>query len=220
MSQAVWYNRWVEGQFYKYLSGNILEVGCGIANFSQYLSKYGKLTAIDINREYIKQAKKKAGIDVRVGFGDIENGQYFFKERNFNTVVCINVLEHINNDKKALKNIAELLLPKGYLVLLVPAGKFLYNLIDRSIGHFRRYEKNELLLQLEEADFEIVKSKRLNFLGALGWFISGRVFKDSSVGEGKIRIFNLIAPLFLKIESIIEPPVGTSILIIARKKEK
>lgn len=218
MSQAIWYNRWTQNQFSKYLSGNILEIGCGIGNFSTYLTHYGKLTAIDINEDYIREAGEKVDGYAKVGQGDIEKGKYFFKEKIFNTIVCINVLEHIKDDTQALKNIYKLLSPGGYLILLVPTHKLLYNLIDESIGHFRRYERVKLQQKLKEKSFEISKIRNLNFLGGIGWYISGKLFKDSEVSDIKIKIFNFFSPFFLLLENIFEPPFGTSVLVIAQKK--
>lgn len=219
MSQAVWYNRWTLEKFSKFLKGQILEIGCGIGNFSKLLLKYGELTAIDINDEYVNKAKKEIGESIKIGVGDIEKGKYFFQGKGFNTIVCINVLEHIKSDQKALKNIYDLLSSNGNLILLVPAHQFLYNLIDESIGHFRRYEREKLKKLLLENGFEILKIRNLNFIGSLGWFIGGKLFRDSNVGEGKIKIFNLIAPPFLLLENIFEPPFGTSILVVAKKKK-
>lgn len=218
MSQAVWYNRWTKDQFSEYLSEQILEIGCGIGNFSTYLINYGNLTAIDINQDYIKEARSKIGRQADIGLGDIEKGKYFFKKRIFNTVVCINVLEHIRDDKEAVKNIYKILAPKGVLILLVPAHKFLFNLIDQSISHFRRYEKGKLEKLLKEEGFEIIKSRNLNFLGAVGWFLAGKLFKEKYVSEGKIKVFNLISPLFLSLEKFFKLPIGTSILVIAKRK--
>lgn len=220
MSQAVWYNRWTLNQFSKYLSGDILEIGCGIGNFSQYLINYGNLTAMDVNKEYVNEAKDKIKGRGEIGIGDIERGEFFFKSKNFNSVVCINVLEHIKDDKKALNNIYNLLIPNGYLILLVPAHNALFNSIDNSIGHFRRYEKESLLNLLNECKFTILKCKSLNFVGGIGWFIAGKLFKDKTVSEGKIKIFNALSPFFLTLEKIITIPFGTSLLIIAKKDKK
>lgn len=220
MSQAIWYNRWTLRKFSQYLKGKILEIGCGIGSFSMYLSKYGSLTAIDLNEEYVSNAKNRVDGQVEVGLGDIEKGEYFFKDRVFNTIVCINVLEHTKDDIKVIKNIHKLLAPEGFLVILVPAHRFLYNSIDDSIGHFKRYEKEELKKLLEKNNFEIVKLKKLNFLGSIGWFIAGKFFKEKKVSEGKIKIFNFISPFFLLLENLFEPPFGTSILMIARKKKQ
>lgn len=220
MSQATWYNRWTLNQFEKYLSGEILEIGCGIGNFSNFLSKYGNLTAIDVDNDYLLQAYKELKGRASLGFGDIEKGKYFFGKKTFETIVCINVLEHIKDDSKALKNIYNLLSEGGFLVLLVPAHQFLYNLIDRSIGHYRRYQKEDIKRLIKTVGFELIKIRELNFLGSLGWFIAGKLFRDGEVSENKIKLFNIISPIFLSVENIFEPPIGTSILVIARKKHR
>lgn len=220
MSQAVWYNRWTLGKFAKFLSGQILEIGCGIGNFTKFLERYGEVKAIDVNNDYIKQATKLLNGKVQIGRGDIEKGQYFFKDIKFNTVVCINVLEHVKNDLQAIRNIYKLLKPGGTLILLVPAHAFLFSVIDQSIGHFRRYEKEELINILLQNGFEIKKISKLNLIGAIGWYISGKLFKKNEVNESKIAIFNLISPFFLLLENISEPPIGTSILVIAQKGRK
>lgn len=216
MSQAVWYNQWTVKKFASFLRGDILEVGCGIGNFTKSLTKYGRVFAIDINKNYVTDLKLSLN-DSQVGFGDIEKGEYFFAKQKFDTIVCLNVLEHIKDDKKALKNMHELLNPEGHLILLVPAYDFLFGRIDKEIGHFRRYNKKLLKNLLEEVGFKILKSRAINFLGGVGWWISSKLLLESRVAEGKIKVFNLIAPAFLSLENFIEPPFGTSILIIAKK---
>lgn len=215
MSQAVWYNQWTLNKFAPFLYGDILEIGCGIGNFTGLLAKYGKVWAIDIDQEYIK--KTKLNKKINVGFGDIEKGKYFFKNKMFDSIVCLNVLEHIKDDNFAIKNLFALLKPGGKLILLVPAHQFLYGEIDRSIGHLRRYNKGDLTKLLEEAGFKILLSRKLNFLGALGWFIAGKILKEEIVKKGNIKIFNLVAPFVLFVEDLFEIPIGTSILIIAQK---
>ncbi|OGE42619.1 hypothetical protein A3B45_00220 [Candidatus Daviesbacteria bacterium RIFCSPLOWO2_01_FULL_39_12] len=217
MSQAVWYNQWTLKKFSSFLRGEILEVGCGIGNFTPFLTEYGKVWAIDIDRRYVNQTKRTLGDKAKVGYGDIERGEYFFKKK-FDGIVCLNVLEHIQDDKKALKNLYKLLNPNGYLILLVPSHQYLFGEIDKSIGHFRRYSQKQLEDNLKKIGFKLIKSTILNFLGSIGWFIEGKLFKKRKIEEGRIKIFNFLAPFFLGIENLIEPPIGTSILVIAQRK--
>lgn len=217
MSQAIWYNQWTVDQFKKSLHGDILEVGCGVGNFTSQLLNFGEISAIDINEDYLKHTKRLIGSRGQVGFGDIEKGNYFFKNKKFDTVVSLNVLEHIQDDKAALSNLFNLLKRGGKLILVVPSQKFLYGEIDKSIGHFRRYEKTELVRKLRSVGFEIIKSKKLNFLGAIGWFIAGKIFKEKKIKKGNIKIFNLIAPFLLSLENLVEPPLGISILVVAQR---
>lgn len=215
MSQAVWYNRWTLNKFKQSLKGDILEVGFGIGNFTKDLAKFGKVWAFDIDQEYITKAKQNKKIDV--GFGDIEKGKYFFGDQKFDSIVCLNVLEHIKDDDSALNNLFKLLKKGGKLVLLVPAHQFLYGEIDMSISHFRRYNKPDLIKKLTGAGFKIQSSRNLNFLGALGWFVAGKILKEKEVKEANIKIFNRIAPFVLPLEDLFEPPIGTSILTVAEK---
>lgn len=217
MSQAVWYNQWTLSKFRKYLTGDILEVGCGIGNFTYDLTKFGKVWAIDINKEYVAKTEQKVDGKAQVGLGDIEKGEYFFNDRKFDIIICLNVLEHIRDDQSVLNNLFRLLKPEGMLILLIPAHQFLYGAIDSSIDHFRRYDKSEINNRLKKVGFSIIKSRRLNFLGAIGWLINGRIFKKNTIDDTKIKIFNIIAPLILPLENLIEPPFGTSILVIAKK---
>lgn len=219
MSQAVWYNRWTMQRFSPYLKGEILEVGCGIGNFTNFLTSFGKVWAIDVEVNYIRQTKKLVGIKAKVGFGDIEGKKYFFDQKKFDCIVCLNVLEHIKDDEQALKNMFKLLKRGGELILLVPAHQQLFGVIDKSIRHYRRYEKKELLNAVKRVGFKIIKARKLNFLGAIGWFIAGKLLKEENIDDHKITIFNLIAPPLLFLENFLEPPIGTSILVISQKKD-
>lgn len=218
MSQARFYNKWTFKKFSQYLKGEILEVGCGIGNFSGDLSKYGNVTAIDIDQKLIKQLTDKKNVEINAGFGDIETGKFFFDNKEFDSIVCINVLEHIRNDEKALENMYKLLRKKGNLILLVPIYNFLYGEIDRSIGHFRRYNPINLVKEMQELGYIVISHRKLNFAGAIGWFIAGRILRNRNVEGNKIQFFNMLAPFFLFIENLIEPIIGTSILVIAKKE--
>lgn len=215
MSQAEFYNQWTLSKFKQFLNGEILEIGCGTGNFTSTLSKYGNVTAIDIDKNLIKKIKQN-NPNIDIGFGDIEKRIYFFKEKTFDTIVCINVLEHIFDDIQALKNIFRLLKKRGNLILLVPIHQFLFGEIDKSIGHYRRYEVQDLIKKMETFGLRWLIYKKLNFLGAIGWFVSGKILKNKQVTPRKIKIFNLITPI-LNLENFIEPIIGTSVLIIAKK---
>lgn len=218
MSQAVWYNKWTLEKFKSFLEGKILEVGCGIGNFTDTLKNYGQVYAIDVNKKYLNEISKIVGSHVKIGYGDIEKNKYFFKNEKFDCIICLNVLEHIKDDRVALKNMRKLLKMGGHLILLVPAFKFLFGQTDRSIGHLRRYEKVELIEILKNTHFTIVQYRVINFLGAIGWWISSKLLSNEKIDENKIKIFDFIAPAILTIEDIIQPPFGTSILVIAEKK--
>lgn len=219
MGQALWYNRWTMNKFSSFLSGDILEVGCGIGNFTPALARFGRVWAIDIDRDGIARTRKQIAHEVRVGVGDIEKGTYFFPKRTFDTIVCLNVLEHIKDDHAAVQNMYRLLRPGGHLILLVPIYQALYGTMDSAIDHYRRYAPLGILALLSSSGFHTVTSRKLNFLGAVGWWFSGRILKRDTVSKRRIWLFNRIAPWTLPFEDFVEPPLGTSILVVARKSK-
>ncbi|OGM76655.1 hypothetical protein A2210_01630 [Candidatus Woesebacteria bacterium RIFOXYA1_FULL_40_18] len=207
MSKAVWYNSWLFEQIKRYLSGDILEVGAGIGNFTSRFKEYGHVVAIDYDAGY-----------ENASYGDIEKGKYFFRNRKFDTIVCMNVLEHIKDDRRALDNMRRLLRKKGRLVLLVPAHQWAFGVMDKNLGHYRRYTKIELSEKLQTSNFKLQTSKYLNWLGLIGWFINGKALGKKVIPENQLGMFDYIARPFLLMEAIFEPPVGLSVLVIGEKK--
>ncbi|MEK7113126.1 MAG: class I SAM-dependent methyltransferase [Patescibacteria group bacterium] len=216
MKRAGWYNKWLFSTFAKDLGGRILEVGGGIGNFTRLLKIKGEVWSFDINKGYINKLKKIIGD--KAGFGDIENGKYFFGEKTFTNIICLNVLEHIKNDKKALENMNNLLAKDGKLVLLVPAHQPFRGSLDEALGHFRRYSKKGLSKKLALAGFRIYNLRYLNFSGGIGWFINSKVLGRKILSEKQLVFFDKMARPLLSLEKIIEPPFGLSILAVASKK--
>jgi len=217
MSSAKWYNRWLFSLMKKHIGKEILEVGVGIGNFTGFLSQVGKVTAIDIDQKYIKKLQKRLGSS-NVGKGDIENNTYFFRGKKFDCVVCLNVLEHIKADKKALRNIYSLLNEGGKLILLVPAHKLLYSKFDKKLGHFRRYTKIEIDMKLKEAGFKNIHIRYLNWWAAAGWLFFMKLLKSKEMPKSPVAIFDSFGKLLLLPEKILPPPFGLSVYAIAQKK--
>lgn len=217
MREVSWYNEWLFSFLEPFIKGNILEVGAGIGNFTSLLLKKGKVFAIDMNRGYVEKLKKFVRIGVVSGFGDIEKGKYFFQSKRFDTIVCLNVLEHIGNDKKAIKNMYKLLKNNGNLILLVPAHDFAYGTLDAGLDHFRRYDKKTISELLKGAGFKLEKVRYLNFPGLIGWFVNSKLLKKEILPKNQLIIFDRLARIELLIERYLEPPIGLSVLAIARR---
>jgi len=215
MKEARWYNQWLFKMIKPYLGKDILEVGAGTGNFTRLLSKIGKVSVIDIEERYIKYLKKNKNISS--GIGDIEEGQYFFRNGLFDSIVCLNVLEHISDDLKALKNSQKLLKEGGTLVLLVPAHKILFSNFDKTLGHFRRYTTGELTHKLKSAGFTVITNRYLNWWAAIGWFVFLRLTGWRKIPKSEVGIFNYLGRLFLWPEKFIKFPFGLSVLVVAKK---
>jgi ubiquinone/menaquinone biosynthesis C-methylase UbiE len=218
MRKVSWYNRWLFSFVKPYLKGRILEVGGGIGNFTELLSSYGELYTTDIDKNYLKILKKKFGNIVRVGYGDVEKGKFFFGDTRFDAVVIMNVLEHIRDDEKALTNMFKLLKKGGYLIVLVPAFEFSFGTLDKNLSHYRRYTTSSLAEKIKKHSGRVVVSRYLNTLGILGWFVNSRLSEKEIIPESQLSIFSKIARPFLVFERIVSFPFGLSVLNVSQKK--
>lgn len=216
MGRAVWYNGYIYNYIKKYLAGNILEIGCGIGNFIPYFRKSGTLTSIDIRNDYIKKLRKKYR-DVRFGIGNIEKNTYFFKTQKFDSIVSLNVFEHIKDDSAAIRNTYKLLNDKGYFVILVPAHSILFSKLDTLLGHYRRYSKSTLEKKLIHTGFKTVQIKYFNWWAAIGWLVFVKIFGINKMPGGPVKVFDIFGKYLLHLEKYISPPFGLSVIAVCQK---
>lgn len=218
MSRAGWYNNWIYEFIAPYIKGSILEIGAGIGNFTPLLTQKGQVTAIDLNRSYIASLKNKLDGKTKFGFGNIESGEFFFKKGSrFDTLICLNVLEHIRNDEKALNFMYSLLKPRGKLILLVPAHKSLSSNFDKNLGHYRRYDKSSLEKLLHKIGFRSVSIRYFNWLASIGWFAFLTLTGWEKIPGREVGIFNFLGRFLLWPEKYIKFPFGLSVLAIVEK---
>ena len=180
LEEAMAYHRWIFEKIRPHLRGNILEVGCGIGNLTGLLLNYGKVIAADVNEGYIHTVERKyRGHPNLEGvlLWDIEQKAVRDFNSEIDTILCSNVLEHIEKDEVVLKNLFPLLRGGGRLIVLVPALKGLYNVLDKKLGHFRRYSRAELIQKFTQNGFRICSLEYFNLFGILGWFINGTLFR-------------------------------------------
>jgi SAM-dependent methyltransferase len=132
------------------------------------------------------------------------------------SVVCLNVLEHIEDDERALRNFFDLLKPGGNMVILVPQHQYLYGPVDKAVGHFRRYSSKELLSKIERAGFEIAHAQDFNRMGTFGWWVNGKLLKRDTLSPVSMALFNLLVPVAKVVEKISFIP-ALSIIVVGRK---
>lgn len=216
------YNRWIYENIRTALGEKIIEIGCGLGAIIDFMiSKNNEITGVDISDEYIKFLKKyyKKNKNIRIIKSDILDLPVKVKKNYFDSVVMINVLEHIKDDDKAIKIIRKLLKKGGSIALMVPAFNILFGPLDKNVGHFRRYEKKQLEQLLKKNNFEIKEIYYMNFVGFFGWLLNVRIFKRNYTPKNQSFLFDrLIVPILKQIERHIKPPVGQSIIAIAIKK--
>jgi 2-polyprenyl-3-methyl-5-hydroxy-6-metoxy-1,4-benzoquinol methylase len=214
------YHRWIFDKFEPYLGEDILEVGCGIGNLTGLLLRQGRVVVTDVNKDYLQtvQDKLRGDSNLRGGFiWDIQQAPPKKLSTPIDTIVCSNVLEHIEDDNDALKNFYHLLPMGGKLIILVPALKVLYNVFDRQLGHFRRYSKKELIQKITGNGFRVVALRYFNLFGIFGWFVNGTLLKKRLLPARQVGIFNKMVPLFIKLEKVFPTLVGQSLIAVGKK---
>lgn len=145
--------------------------------------------------------------------------------KQFDTIICLNVLEHIEDDLTALRHMREILeRQNGKLLLQVPAHQVLYGTMDALAGHYRRYSRGYLKHQLQDAGFHIEKLFFFNSFGALPWFLNARVLKPKTLEMGVLNTQLVVydryfIPILRQIEALIRFPVGQSLMAVAQAKK-
>jgi SAM-dependent methyltransferase len=212
---------WQLEQFTPYLGNRVIDVGCGLGNFAEILLDRERYIGIDSDQDIIEKMKDQ--------YADTENIEFFQADitqwghiqalayEKADSILCVNVLEHIKDDRGALKNIAAILPWGGHVCLLVPAFQCLYGTLDSLDGHFRRYTKAMVMDRIRNLPVEIVHLYYFNMVGSLGWFFKGRVLREKTQSNANYAVMNMLIPLFSKIERAIKPFFGMSLIAILRK---
>ena len=219
---AINYRKWIYTQFSKYLGRRVIEMGAGIGNFTEMFLDKELVVAVDNHKECVKYMKRRFTssrnvIPVEMDISDphiVSLSQY-----RPDTVVCINVLEHVRNDEVALSYMSEILKKGGRLILMVPAFQILYGSIDRLLGHHRRFSKKELISRLCDTSFVIKEISFINSIAVIGWFLNNRILKRKEESLAQVLFFDrFVVPWLKPIEKLVKPPFGLSLLAIGEKE--
>jgi SAM-dependent methyltransferase len=221
MAGANNYRNWMYSRIAPFIGERILEVGAGIGNFTELLLDRELVVATDKYQLCLDRLTSRLGHNPKVLSEILDLGEPpedRLIDYGFDTVICLNVLEHVEDDLRALAFMRSVLVPGGRLVLLVPAFNFLYGSVDQVIGHYRRYTRKDLLPRMREAGFVIESSFYMNVIGMAGWFWNNRVRKIKEESPSQIALFDrFIAPWAERVEKFIRPPFGLSLIAIGQK---
>ena len=222
VAEARNYYDWIVDSFAGRIGKRAVEAGAGIGTVSDLILRRAvprELILIEPdggNAGLLRERFQKDG-RVLVHHGYLED---FASSLKADSVIAVNVLEHVDRDADFLRAAHEALVGRGFLLLLVPALPAIFGSLDRAFDHFRRYTRSGLRKQLLDAGFEIETLRYLNMLGVAAWFASGRIFRRTTLGRGQVRFYDrYVIPALRQIETRFHPPVGQSILAIARKRD-
>src|SRR5262249_21949305 len=178
LSRAPNFNIWMAETIGSYCGSRVLEIGSGVGNLTRRLIPRSKYVASDVNPLYL-QTLGAISVDrpyMKASYCDITDISSFPRiEEGYDTVICLNVIEHVEDDSRALLNIKTVLADFGTAIVLVPQGQWNFGTLDQVLGHQRRYSKESLQKLAQGCGFVVKEIREFNRIGTLAWFVNGKI---------------------------------------------
>lgn len=225
MARAANYFAWQHRLVTAELGRRVIEIGCGIGNFTRLLLDREAVIAIDAEPRCIDRLNQRFPdrSNLHAFPCDIITPQFAgvsaeLQSFRADSCVCLNVLEHIEDDHEALRRMASVLAPGGIVVLLVPAFPSLFGPIDTLLGHHRRYTRKSISRLAAETGLSVKTSVYVNAIGFFGWWTNAHILKRQTQSATQIEFFDrYIVPLSSRIEAWMPPPFGQSLFVVLKK---
>ena len=217
LSRAWRFNAWMADTIRPWCGQRILEIGSGTGNLTRHLVPREVYVATDINPLYLSTLERLTDDRpyLNVTFTDLNTGASFPTVPGaFDTVICLNVVEHVDDDLRALQNIRRVLADEGCALVLVPNSPAIFGTLDDVLGHKRRYTEGTLRAVATEAGFEVAEIVRFNRVGWPAWWLNGKLLRRRTFGLGQIIALNMLTPIFRRIDRILPFPPLSLIAIL------
>ena len=218
LNRAPRFTKWMADVIRPYVGEKVLEIGAGTGNLTVQLTPRRLYWASDINPLYLTYLES-VGLNrpyMRVGYTDGEKGETYPREQKFDTVICLNVVEHLADDLTALNNIRGVLEDSGRAIVLVPCGPWLFGTLDEVLGHHRRYTRKQLTELAEKAGFHLENVLEFNRIGVIAWWWNGRLLRRRTFGLWQIKMLNLLTPLFRALDNFLPLPPLSLIAVLSK----
>jgi SAM-dependent methyltransferase len=215
LAAAPRFNEWLFSRLRPWIGQDVLEIGSGIGNLSTFLLDRRRVVLSDTDPAYVERLRRRfaAHPNVRVARLTLPTVNGDLARQRFDTIVCVNVLEHVEDDTGSLSALRGILAPAGRLVLLVPAFTALFGTLDVALGHVRRYTAGEIRRKLPDAGLKLVHLEYFNLGGLPGWWLTGRVLRRRLIPARSLRWFEALVPLF-RLERFLPWRIGQSLIAI------
>jgi len=227
MAFAVRYHRWILEIFKPYLGTRLVEVGAGSGSFSEMLLHlpFESLSLVEPSRNVYELLEQRVGGAAKrpevFAYNAVFRGvaREIKLTRKPDSIIYVNVLEHIQDDETELELIHSTLGSRGRAFIFVPAFSWLFGGFDENVGHFRRYTRRELEEKCRRAGFRIVLSKYFDLPGIVPWWLRYRLLRSRSLALQAVELYDrFIVPVTKRLERLISPPVGKNVILVAEKE--
>jgi glycosyltransferase involved in cell wall biosynthesis len=221
LSAAPRFNRWMADTILPYVGERVLEIGAGIGNLThQLIPRRQVYFATDIDAEHLARLRTRFQHrpNIRIRYCNLADpGDFDEFAGQLDSVVCLNVLEHVADDRLALRNIHKALSPGGRAVILTPHGQEIFGALDEALGHYRRYSHDGLRAAMEETGFRVERILDFNRISRPAWYLNGRLLKRRKIGGLQLRMFDRTVGVWRRADGWL-PWAPTSIIAIAEKR--
>jgi SAM-dependent methyltransferase len=223
LEKAVNYRAWLYSLVQPFVGKRILEVGSGIGNYTDKLLSADYILATDYEEQYtthlnsrFKVAKNVEVMPLDITKLDAETISMIQKKK-IDTVIALNVMEHIADISQCFRHFSAILQPGGVIVVIGPAFQFLFNELDRAYGHYQRHVRSDFKTFAKESSMELIHFRYFNALGAMGWWVNGKLRRKGNLPVRQTQFFDKIVPFLRFTENMIPTPVGLSLLAVLKK---
>jgi SAM-dependent methyltransferase len=210
-------NEWYFSKFSGHIGNRVLEIGCGAGTFTKLMGETGaEVLGIDISSDFVEIAKQVTFDlkQVNIELADVTKQNW---KEAFDTVVALDVIEHIEDDLAILKSLYGALNPGGTAIIKVPAMPKIYGTLDEVVGHYRRYSKRTIYNVMEEAGFNDISVKFFNVPGIIGWWLNGTFLRRSVPPSGQVTMFERLLPIIKTVDLISPNLFGLSLVAVANR---
>jgi SAM-dependent methyltransferase len=223
MKKAANYYAWIADKFRPLLGSRVLDVGGGHGPHLEHVVAPGRFVmSLDLSPDCVAAMASRfanAAFEARVGDITDPSVAESLADRDFDTILCVNVLEHIADDLAALVNMRRILAQTGgKLFLFVPAHRWLFGTPDQLAGHLRRYSRKALVERVVEAQFRVSNAYYFNSLGAIPYFVNARMLRPRTLGgsvDAQIVVYDrIVVPLLRRVERFPRLPFGQSLIAV------
>jgi len=221
LSRAQKFNGWMADIIRGYCGNRVLEIGSGVGNLTRKLIPRSAYVASDINPLYLQtlQALSSNRPYMQASYCDVTDLSSFpHTGGGYDTVICLNVIEHVENDRAALANIKSVLSAEGRAIVLVPQGEWNFGTLDQVLGHQRRYTKATLAKLAQDCGFVVGEIREFNRVGTPAWFLNGKILRRRAFGLLQIWMLDFLTPFFRIIDGLLPFPGLSLIAVLEMEK--
>lgn len=214
-AEAPRYNAWLTGRVAPWVGRRVLEIGAGIGNMAAFFLDRERLVLAEPDPAYRARLTTRftGRSNVQIVPLRLPAVDPALAAERLDTIICLNVLEHVAEDRAALEGMRRILGRGARVVILVPALPALYGSLDEALGHVRRYTARELRGKIGDAGFRLVHLEYFNMGGVAGWWLTGRVLRRRIIPRMSLRIYDALVPLF-RLERFLPWRIGQSLIAV------